>query len=279
MMKRLHFLHCLAGGALCAAFPSGLAFAVDTPDGYVHENGIGPDPDGDTNPATITQVIKRDTRSAEDMAGPYRVIDFEVPPGRHGDIIREAYAKDYGVHFGKGVKRQICDGQRHFYYDSICTYPAAPSGSYAAGYYDYLNAPLVIEFDQPVCVATMAIYPTGGADNEPFTVTIKGWDETGAALPDANAEFEWSKKTVRWMNMAGAYYVGGRAKKIEVSMKSGNASEAGDILRFLIDDLAFVQDDCEEVLDGFIEQDAGSDDLLSSSDELLEGNETLIEGS
>ncbi len=222
--------------------------------GYVHENGIGLDPDHDTNPATVTGVIARigDPRD-EGEDGPYRVINFETPPGKHGDIIREAYAKDYGVHFGRGLKRQICKGQRRFTYDSICTYEAAPSGQYAAGYLNYLNAPLVIEFDAPVCVVTMAAYPTGGAEDEPFTLIIEGWDKDGVPLPSAEAEFEWSKNTVRWRNMAGAYYIGGRAKKIAISMKSGKASEAGDVLRFLIDDLAFVQDGCEEVLADFVE--------------------------
>ncbi len=253
------------------------AAAADAPGGYVHENGIGPDPDGDTNPATITRVIKRDARAPEDLDGPYRVIDFETPPGKHGDIIREVYAPEYGVHFGKGLTRQVCKGQRRFYYDSICTYPAAPSGYYAAGYYDYLNAPLTIEFDRPICVATMAIYPTGADDDEPFTVTIKGWDEAGVPLPDAKAEFEWNKDTVRWMNMAGAYYLGGRAKKIEVSMNSGKASEAGEILRFLIDDLAFVQDDCAEVLDGFIEEETA--ETIADANNSVEENADLPEGS
>jgi hypothetical protein len=105
-----------------------------------------------------------------------------------------------------------------------------------------LNAPLIVEFDNPVCVVTLAAYPTGGEQHEPFTLKIEGWDSGGYRLPDAEAEFSWSKHTVRWRNMAGAYYIGGRAKKIAISMKSGSPSEAGEVLRFLIDDLAFVQD-------------------------------------
>ena len=267
-----YLIGCAAGAALICAGPAAAQ------GGYVHENGIGPDPDGDTNPATVTRPIQKQERTADDLDGPYRVIDFEVPPGRHGEIIREDYAKKYGVHFGKGVTRQICEGQRRFYYDSICTYEAAPSGTYAAGYHDYLNAPLTIEFDQPVCVATLAIYPTGAQQDEPFRVLIKGWDENGFALPDAEAEFEWNKNTVRWKNMAGAYYIGGRAKKIEVSMKSGSPSQAKDILSFLIDDVAFVQEGCDEVLADFAEQEAPS--LIVESDEdLPEDGLLIIEGS
>ncbi|GJL91995.1 hypothetical protein [Hyphococcus sp.] len=255
---------------LVASFGSGAAFAQEG-GGYVHENGIGPDPDRDTNPATITGVIKRIGDPADEGdTGPYRVIDFETPPGKHGDVIREAYANKYGVHFGRGLKRQVCEGQRRFYYDSICTYEAAPSGKYAAGYLNYLNAPLVIEFDKPVCVVTMAAYPTGGANREPFTLTIEGWDAQGYRLPEAEASFNWSKNTVRWRNMAGAYYIGGRAKKIAVSMKSGSPSEAGEVLRFLIDDLAFVQEGCEEVLSGFVEEPIDLDDPLDPTDEVDE---------
>jgi hypothetical protein len=244
------------------------AFSADTaPDSeYVHENGIGLDPDHDTNPATITGVISRIGDAAEaSNDAPYRVITFEPPPGDHGDIIREAYAEKYGVHFGRGVTRQICEGQRRFYYDSMCTYEAAPSGEFAAGYVNHLNAPLVITFDKPVCVVTMAIYPTGGREGEPFTVNIKGWDENGVPLPSADASFEWTKYTVRWRHMAGAYYLGGRAKRIEVSMKSRGRGwrSRRETLRYLIDDLAFVQDGCSEILAGFTEN--GSQGALQIS--------------
>ena len=257
----------LAGLAGLLGFNAGSVVIAQDGELYVHENGIGLDPDRDTNPATITGVIKRVGDAADpDPDSPYRVINFEPPPGKHGDIIREAYAKDFGVHFGRGVKRQICEGQRRFYYDSMCTYEAAPSGDHAAGYLNYLNAPLLIKFDQPVCVVTMAIYPTGGADDEPFTVTIKGWDENDVPLPDAKAEFEWSRNTVRWKNMAGAYYLGARAKKITVGMRSGKPSEMGDVLRFLIDDLAFVQDGCADVLADFVEEDAQNASAQTDAD-------------
>lgn len=265
----------LISPAAVALFAAVTAHASEP--GYVHENGIGPDPDRDTNPATITRPIQKQERADGDLDGPYRVIDFEIPPGRHGEIIREDYAKTFGVHFGGGVTRQVCEGQRRFYYDSICTYEAAPSGQYAAGYYDYLNKPLTIEFDRPVCVATLAIYPTGAAQKEPFKVIINGWDEMGLPLPEAEAEFEWNKNTVRWRNMAGAYYINGRAKKIEVTMKSGKDPKGKDILRFLIDDLAFVEEGCEEVLADFIEQEtAGA--VLADDDSIMEEGELLLEG-
>lgn len=247
--------------ALCfATFASTNAYALFANDagndGYVHENGIGADPDRDTNPATITGVISRVGDAAEAANdAPYRVITFEAPPGEHGDIIREAYAKDFGVRFGRGVTRQICEGQRRFYYDTMCTYEAAPSGEYAAAYVNHLNAPLVITFDEPVCVVAMAIYPTGGREGEPFTVTIDGWDEDGVPLPRANASFEWTKYTARWRHMAGAYYIGGRAKTVEISMKSHGERDKRDTLRYLIDDLAFVQEGCAEILADFTEED------------------------
>ncbi len=258
--------------------------------GYVHENGIGPDPDRDSNPATITGVISRVGNAAEASSdAPYRVITFEPPPGDHGDVIREAYADKFGVHFGRGVTRQICEGQRRFYYDSMCTYEAAPSGAFAAGYVNHLNAPLVITFDEPVCVVTMAIYPTGGRQGEPFTVTINGWDENGVALPRADASFEWTKYTARWRHMAGAYYLGGRAKKIEVSMKSDRRRGRRDTLRYLIDDLAFVQEGCSEILADFVEDGAPAtamtDDVYEDivdeelDDEIWDDQDDEIDGS
>lgn len=250
----------LIPAACLATFVSTNAYALFADDayrgGYVHENGVGADPDGDTNPATVTGVISRVGDAAEAASdAPYRVITFEPPPGEHGDVIREAYAKEYGVRFGRGVRRQICEGQRRFYYDSLCTYEAAPSGRFSIAYENHLNAPLSIAFDKPVCVLTMAIYPTGGREGEPFKVTIDAWDENGAPLPRANAAFKWTKYTARWRHMAGAYYIGGRAKRIEVSMKSEDAKAKNDTLRYLIDDLAFVEEGCAEILADFVEND------------------------
>lgn len=239
---------CIAGAA---AHPhnDGSGAGHDHNSDWVHENGIGPDPDNDTNPATVTGAISivGDAALAADDP-PYAVVTFEPPPGGHGDIIRDAYKDDPGVSFGPGVTRQICKGQDFFKFDSKCTYAAAPSGKYAAVYYSYLNEPLEIYFERPVCVVTMAIYPTGGKEGEPFEFTIEGWTETEEKLPSAVAEFEWTKNTVRWRHMAGAYFLEEPATKIAISMKSKDAAESKKILRYLIDDLAFVETDCEAAL-------------------------------
>ena len=233
------------------------AMSLTTLTAQTHENGIGPDPDRDTNPATITGTIKRiDAATQASRDAPYRVINFEPPPGQHGDKIRNTYASDYGVHFSAGVTRQICEGQRRFYYDSMCTYEAAPSGDFSIGYVNALNAPLVIEFDEPVCVITMAIFPTGGKEGETFTVSIEGWDSADLKLAPAQTSFDWTHNTVRWRHMAGAYYIGQRAKKVAISMKSNDPKEKGDVLRYLIDDLAFVQKGCADVLSDLTEGDA-----------------------
>ena len=222
-------------------------------DNQVHENGIGPDPDHDTNPATQTGSISLvgDAAQAADDP-PYAVVTFEAPPGDHGDEIGDTYQQEFGVTFADGLTRQICDGQRHFQYDSMCTYEAAPSGTYAAGYLDYLNAPLEIEFATPICVVAMAIYPTGGKEGEPFELTINGWTQAGAKLAPAKINFEWTKDTVRWRHMAGAYYLGERASKVSLSMRSRDGAEARKVLRFLIDDVAFVDEGCEEALEDII---------------------------
>lgn len=238
-----------ASGAIAHPHNDGSDANHDHNSGWVHENGIGPDPDNDTNPATVTGAISivGDAALAADDP-PYAVVTFEPPPGGHGDVIREAYKDDPGVSFGPGVTRQICKGQDFFKFDSKCTYAAAPSGKYAAVYYSYLNEPLAIYFERPVCVVTMAIYPTGGKEGEPFEFTIEGWTATGEKLPNAVAEFEWTKNTVRWRHMAGAYFLDEPATKIAISMKSKDARESKKILRYLIDDLAFVETDCEAAL-------------------------------
>lgn len=215
----------------------------------VHENGIGPDPDGDANPATDTGGLSvSGAAAALDDGAPYAVIDFEAPPGAHGDPLSAQYKDEFGVSFGPGLTRQICEGQRRFAYDTLCAYEAAPSGAYAAGYANDLNAPFEISFDRPVCVVAMAIYPTGGKEGEPFRLTIRAWDEDGASLPPVAVEFEWTQDTVRWRHMAGAYYLDRRASKLSLRMESLDARERRDILRFLIDDVAIIETGCGEAL-------------------------------
>lgn len=264
-----HFLQkkrCLLAGALsvCLASPA-IAHphngdadnGHDHGDDWVHENGIGPDPDNDTNPATDTGAISVVGDAAEAANDPpYAVITFEPPPGDHGDALTDLYQEEFGVSFGDGLSRQICDGRRR--YDSMCSYFAAPSGKFSAGYLNYLNSPLVIEFERPVCVITMAIYPTGGKEGEPFEFTIKGWTANDESLPTVQAEFEWTKDTVRWRHMAGAYYLAKPATKIAISMKSKDASQAKHTLRYLIDDLAFVETGCEAVLDEIAGKDGAT---------------------
>ncbi|GJL93818.1 MAG: hypothetical protein DHS20C05_02230 [Hyphococcus sp.] len=220
-----------------------------------HENGIGPDPDRDSNPATNTRIIPfiADATQASDDP-PYHVITFEPPPGRHGEAIIKDYETDYGVKFGNGLSWQICEGQRRYQYDSMCTYEAPTSGTFSAGYMNYLNSPLMIEFERPVCVVTMSIYPTGGKEGEPFEFTIQGWTQSGEKLSTAKADFKWTNNTVRWRNMAGAYFVDQRAMKITVSMASKDPKEAKETLRYLIDDLAFVDEGCEAALDDIQER-------------------------
>jgi len=228
--------------------------------GWVHENGIGPDPDKDTNPATITgpEALLGDAAAAADDPS-FAVITFEAPPGGHGDVIINAYKKEFGVSFLPKITRQICKGQRHFQYNSMCTYEAAPSGRYAAGYRNFSHRPLTVAFEEPVCAVALAVYPTGGKDAEEFTLTIEAWDEDDSPLPGKEAKFEWTSNTVRWLNMSGAYYLDRKAKKIEISLKG---KEERDVMRFLIDDFAFVTDGCRETLDDI----AGDEDAANGAD-------------
>ena len=214
-----------------------------------HGNGLGPDPDGDTNPATNTHAISKIGDAAEAAFDPpYRVVTFEVPPGDHDDKIRKQYKDNFGVVFSRGLSRQICEGQRYFQYNSQCTYLRAPSGQYAAVYDDEYKRPLRIRFAEPVCVAAMAIYPTGGKEGEEFEVTLQGYDADENKLDPAKLKFSWTKDTFRWRHMAGAYFLQERANRVDVSMRSLDDKEKGKPVRFLIDDVAYVEDSCSEAI-------------------------------
>ena len=235
--------------AVAAAHPHN-GDGSDHDGGLVHENGIGPDPDGDANPATDTSVVPfvgEILIGADGTAFP--VLHFEPPPGTHGEAIIEDYHKDFGVKFGPGLSWQICEGQRHFQYNSMCTYEAPTSGDFAAGYVNLLNRPLVIEFDEPVCFISMSIYPTGAKEGEPFLFSIEGRDSADQVIDSASLEFEWNKETVRFNNIAGAYFTERPPKKIAVSMRSLDPEEAKTTLRYLIDDLAHLGGSCDAAVD------------------------------
>ncbi|MEM9170346.1 MAG: hypothetical protein AAGC56_11910 [Pseudomonadota bacterium] len=211
--------------------------------------GFGFDPDGDTNPATNTRAIVRIGDAAEAAFDPpYRVVTFDGKGAEHADAIVADYQSDFGVRFSPGLSRQICEGQRYFQYNSACTYRRAPSGQFAAAYRDTFNRPLQIDFAAPVCVAAMAIYPTGGAKNERYEITLQGFDYAGRALKKVVVPLNWSENTFRWRHMAGAYFLDEPAARLNVSVRSLDPKKKDAVVRFLIDDLAFVSDDCSAAL-------------------------------
>jgi hypothetical protein len=209
-------------------------------------NGVGPDPDGDGNPATNTRGFIRIGDAAEAAFDPpYRVITFEAPPGAHNEPLKTQYADKFGVSFGTGVRRQIC-GNRYFQYDTQCTYLRAPSGRFAALYRHDWGAPMTVKFAKPVCVAATAIYPTGGKQGEAFKVTLEPFAADGTALPKSVMRFTWEENTFRWRLMAGVYMLKERATSVKVRVDS--VDEPKKAVRFLMDDLAFIDTGCEDAL-------------------------------
>lgn len=209
-------------------------------------NGLGPDPDGDGNPATNTRGFLRIGDAAEAAFDPpYRVITFEAPPGNHNEPLKTQYADKFGVAFGAGVRRQIC-GERYFQYDTQCTYLRAPSGRFAAIYRHDWGAPLTVTFAKPVCIAATAIYPTGGKQGEAFKVTLEPFAADGAALPKSEMRFTWEQNTFRWRLMAGVYMLKERATSVK--MRVDSVDDPKKAVRFLIDDLAFIDTECEAAL-------------------------------
>lgn len=247
----LYRLQTAATAGLLLSASIGAAFAHDPmhadtfeiPPEWIHENGVGPDPDGDGNPATDAFAflhIGDPDLAAKDPI--YKVITFEPPPGGHGEIILKAYGKEYGVEFGAGLTQQICKGQRYFRYDSACTYIAPPSGDHAALYRDDFYRPLTITFRKPVCAVATALYPTGGKDGEVFETVIQAYDENGAALEKYTSRFEWAADTMRWRMMNAVRFDGANVKRIEFDLIS--VKDKNRIVRFLIDDFSFADENC-----------------------------------
>jgi hypothetical protein len=227
-------------GALFAAFTSAGAQSYGP-------NGYGADPDGDSNPAVNTQLIVKIGDAAEaSLDPPFRVVTFEAPPGSHGDSIRMQYADNYGVWFSRGLSRQICEGQRYFRYDSQCTYMRAPSGKYAALYDDAWGRPLRVRYSDPVCAAAFAIYPTGGEEGERFKITLQPYADDETKLTPVDYYFNWTQDTFRWRLMAEAFFLDQKANRVDVNIESKTHKEK--VVRFLVDDVAYVSDECAQRL-------------------------------
>ncbi|MFZ5616789.1 MAG: hypothetical protein ACOZAA_05645 [Pseudomonadota bacterium] len=232
------FVTGLAALGALSAFP---AFA------QYNENGYGPDPDGDTNPATKTRAIANIGATDVKLDPRFTILTFEPPPGAHGRVIKNQYTEKYGVAFGKGLEWQICDGQRYFEYDSLCTYIRPPSGSFAAYYRDDWRRPLSVSFAKPVCAVMMSIYPTGGKEDERFRATLKAKNANGDAVGSAKITFAWTQDTFRWRAMVGGFFLKEPAADIDVMVQ--RVEGAGDDIQFLIDDLAYVESGCEAILE------------------------------
>jgi hypothetical protein len=218
--------------------------------GQYHENGIGPDPDRDSNPATRTFALA--SIGAEDarLDARFRVISFEPPPGRHAEKLNDQYADRYGVRFSKGLKRQICEeGQRYFRYDTLCSYIAPPSGAYAAHYRTDRRDPLVVSFKTPVCAAALSIYPIGGREGERFEAILTPYAGERKLKP-AKVRFAWTQDTFRWRTMVGGFFLDQSADRVEIMISSRDPiAKKADIVQFLIDDFGTIEKDCEKALE------------------------------
>ena len=236
--------------AAAAAVFGALASPALAQGGQFHENGIGPDPDRDTNPATRTFALA--SIGAEDarLDARFSVISFEPPPGRHAEKIGNQYAGRFGVSFGKGLKRQICEeGQRYFRYDTLCSYIAPPSGAYAAHYRTDRRDPLEVSFKTPVCAAALSIYPIGGREGERFEVTLTPYAGDRKLRP-AKTRFSWTQNTFRWRTVVGGIFLDGSADRVEIMIHSRDpVARNADIVQFLIDDFGIIEKDCEKALE------------------------------
>jgi hypothetical protein len=230
---------------LVSILAAGVALGVAP--SFAQQNGSGPDPDGDTNPATNTRAMARIGDPADAaLDPPFRTITFETTRNANGEKISNQYAKDYGVAFGAGLRRQVCEGQRYFQYDTLCTYLAPPSGNFAALYRDDWKRPLRVTFDKPVCAAALAVYPTGGREGEKFQVTLQPWKDDKTKLTPATITLSWTQDTFRWRTMVGAFFLNAPAARVDVSVVS--LDHKSDIVQFLVDDVSFVESGCDALL-------------------------------
>jgi hypothetical protein len=230
-----------AGAIAAASLFAGAANAQS------NENGNGPDPDGDSNPATKTRAVANFGATDLKLDPRFTVMTFEPPPGAHRGVIRNQYVPKFGVSFGKGLEWQICDDQPYNGRDSLCTYVRPPSGVFAAYYRDDWKRPLEVSFKRPVCAAMMSVYPTGGKEGERFRVTLKAKKANGDPAGEAKVTFAWTQDTFRWRVMAGGFFLNEDASSIDVMVR--RVENGGDVVQFLVDDLAYMETGCEAVLE------------------------------
>ena len=210
-------------GALCAATPAA-----------AQHNGYGVDRDGDGNPATNVRGFFHSDLADTALNPPFNVVNFEPPTARHGDAVRSQYKKRYGVSFSDGLVLQACEGQQYFEYNSTCTYLKPPSGAHAALYQSDSERALQIRFDEPVCAASLAIYPTGGREGERFRADLTMYrteDGVERKVGASKIDFTWTRDTFRWRSKLMAFLNSGSADRIDVKIRSRGAPAKAKPLR------------------------------------------------
>ena len=245
---------CLAGAMMIA---SAAAQVVAT------GNGVGVDLDGDTNPVTDVYGFFLGGEQSDGALDPsFTVLDFEAPAREHGTTVRRIEHADGAgaASFSKGLSLQICEGPRHFEYNSMCTYLKPPSGDFAGFYRDEYKRPLRVRFDEPVCALSMAIYPTGGREGERFRAKMTFYRKSGdteKSMGSKIIDFTWTENTFRWRSNIVALLEKRAAHRVDVQLYSRDDKSSN--VGMLIDDLAFIDYEkngetgqCADVLEEFL---------------------------
>ncbi|MEM6536204.1 MAG: hypothetical protein AAF668_00590 [Pseudomonadota bacterium] len=189
-------------------------------------NGIGSDPDGDGNPATnVFSVSNIRGPFAPSFDAPFDIITFDPPPAAANQLISTQYKSSKGVTFSDGLYLQVCDGARHGKYDSRCVYEAPPSGKFAAIHSSAVSNALEIKFDDPICAASIAVYPVGGSEGEEFSVSLTLLNEdsvngTLEKIENSRIGISWTNDTVRWRSNVFAFSEKASADAIRIELRS-----------------------------------------------------------
>ena len=212
----------------------------------VHENGIGRDHDGDTNPATETRSGAAFNPSRTQYDSSYSVISFDDGAARSGKQVASSYQRDVGVAFSSGLTFEQCAPPQNTDHAGMCPYYAAPSGRFVGGFDAYHHGELRANFAREACVVAMSVYPTGGEAGEIFEVRLRGENPAGVPITEQTKVFTWRASTIKWQNEVGVYFTGDTAKNVFISVKSLRHPKRP--VRFLIDDFAFVEVGCAKAI-------------------------------
>jgi len=198
---------------------------------------------GNATSKPVGPVVLSQTKPTNDQPRTDNLLDFENIKGQTGGpgdfqagiVLDRQYLENYSIRFNRGVSVHRCSQGNEF---SPCTYPRAASGVAAALYNGRANrGKMVLDFTRPVKTLTMRVNPTGGVQNQQFTLRLIGFNQDGEITAQKQTQFIWdADQSLAWP-VTASLTSNPQGQIMRITAELLSRSDNGRSVRFLFDDL------------------------------------------